>query len=240
MQFKCIGGKKKFPAFLKSPGAAAHTTGADSPLFCWSFCGGLRVGIGGVMRGLRLPDGGAFAVQRPLDSGWMNRALNVIVMHRDSSPFIALKMWRPLSSAEGRDEQRKKQPQLRPQTFRLPHRACGQTRRISLAEVWCVMQPRFECFLFFAAQRSNPSAAANQKIWWMDPDLWYRPGGCQRIQRILTLSVDLFLKLYLDKGCALFTHESLIFVYFLFTYWCEAGGFSTHIGLEWKGSFALM
>lgn len=31
--------------------------------------GPLHVGIGGVMRGLRPPDGGAFAVQRPLDTG---------------------------------------------------------------------------------------------------------------------------------------------------------------------------
>lgn len=73
----------------RSAGAAARTTGADSPLlFCWGYCGGLRVGIGGVMSGLRPPDGGAFAVQRPLDSGWMNGGLDVIVMHRDNSPFI--------------------------------------------------------------------------------------------------------------------------------------------------------
>lgn len=62
--------KKLFPAYLKSPGAAARTTGADSPLsFVGAIVGGLHVGIGGVMRGLRPPDGGAFAVQRPLDTG---------------------------------------------------------------------------------------------------------------------------------------------------------------------------
>lgn len=53
----------------KSRGRGSHHWGRLSSLFCWGYCGGLRVGIGGVMSGLRPPDGGAFAVQRPLDSG---------------------------------------------------------------------------------------------------------------------------------------------------------------------------
>lgn len=92
--------KNIFPAYLKKSGRrSSHYWGRLSSLFCWGYCGGLHVGIGGVMRGLRPPDGGAFAVQRPLDTGWMNGGLDVIVMHRDNSPFIQPQMWRPLSPA---------------------------------------------------------------------------------------------------------------------------------------------
>lgn len=62
--------KNIFPAYLKkSRRRSSHYWGRLSSLFCWGYCGGLHVGIGGVMRGLRPPDGGAFAVQRPLDTG---------------------------------------------------------------------------------------------------------------------------------------------------------------------------
>lgn len=91
-----------FPAYLKSPGAAARTTGADSllPLLlgllwgtaCWDW---------GCNEGATTPRWGCICCPKTVRQ-WLNEwGLNVIVMHRDNSPFIQLKMWRPLSSAEG-------------------------------------------------------------------------------------------------------------------------------------------
>lgn len=62
---------------------------------------------------------------------WVNEwGLNVIVMHRDNSPFIQLKMWRPLSSAEGEmwgEKATAIQHTISPSLLR---RACGETRRL--------------------------------------------------------------------------------------------------------------
>lgn len=89
-----------FPAYLKSPGAAARTAGADSPL---SFVGAI-VGAAcwdwGCNEGAATPRWGCICCPKTVRQ-WLNEwGLNVIVMHRDNSPFIQLKMWRPLSSAE--------------------------------------------------------------------------------------------------------------------------------------------
>lgn len=66
----------------------------DAALFTWK--------QGGCNEGAATPRWGCICCPKTVRQ-WLNEwGLNVIVMHRDNSPFIQLKMWRPLSSAEGK------------------------------------------------------------------------------------------------------------------------------------------